>query len=243
MEYNLSSLKTATDKIYQSVKSGIGIVHKNKENIANKITEIEGYHQQQRNLDNEIEGQLNIMYKISMQLQTKKVEIKHVFEKYDPKHSRLEIALESLKHKNIDESLVQQSPESETTNKSSQVEGENIKITGKGDVINSGSTASNEDENKKSKDSQEESKEKLHNDELIKAPVNEKLETLHDFVDIETIKMYRSSFLEHLNKLSSIRDVLEPMITKLLASINNRIYEVKTYQNKLVFEYKTIKEK
>jgi len=55
----------------------------------------------------------------------------------------------------------------------------------------------------------------------------EKLETLHDFVDVETISLYKSSFNEKISNLKSIKEALEPIIAKLLASINQRIFEVK----------------
>ena len=54
-----------------------------------------------------------------------------------------------------------------------------------------------------------------------------KLETLYDFVDIETLALYKSSYNERISSLKSIREVVEPIIDKLLASINQRIFEVK----------------
>ena len=68
MEYNITSLKSATEKLYMTTKNRIGILHKSKESIKIKINELNQYHNQQRALDSEIEGQLNIMYKISMLL-------------------------------------------------------------------------------------------------------------------------------------------------------------------------------
>jgi hypothetical protein len=241
MEYNLSSLKTATEKIYHSVKNGIGLVKKTKQAIATKIDELESYQKQQTTLDSEIEGQLNIMYKINMQLQAKKEEITFTFEKYDANHDRLEAALVLLKSKRIDDSLIHETIASENTNKCKNNDGENVKLSGTGEIINSGSTASNEDENKRSKDSAEESKSTPETDDSCNATNSEKLETLYDFVDIETINMYKGSFKEHLKNLSTIRNALEPMISKLLGSINQRIFEVKKYQDKLVFEYEAIK--
>jgi len=99
MEHNLTSLKGATEKQFMSSKSKIGIVRTIETNIRTKMAELEEYHDQQRTLDTEIEGQLNIMYKISMQLQTKQQEIEYAFEKYNPQHTRLHRALDALKEK------------------------------------------------------------------------------------------------------------------------------------------------
>ena len=54
-----------------------------------------------------------------------------------------------------------------------------------------------------------------------------KLETLHDFVDIEILTAYKNSFSEWISRLKTIRDSIEPIVEKLLASINQRIFEVK----------------
>ena len=113
MEYNLTTLKGVTEKLYMTNKNRIGIVLKSNQNVQKKLEELNNYHNQQRALDTEIEGQLNIMYKISMQLQTKKQDIIAAFEKYNPDIERLDKALETLKSKSIDESLIQQSEESE----------------------------------------------------------------------------------------------------------------------------------
>ena len=84
-----------------------------------------------------------------MQLQTKKQEISYTFEKYQPDHQRLHKALESLKAKNIDESLIQQSDENEyifgafSGNREENKAKNNIEK-----IINSGSTASNEEDDK-----------------------------------------------------------------------------------------------
>lgn len=68
-----------------------------------------------------------------------------------------------------------------------------------------------------------------HDDlEIINRDENRtKLETLYDFVDIETLTLYKSSYNERITSLKSIREVVEPIIEKLLASINQRIFEVK----------------
>ena len=64
--------------------------------------------------------------------------------------------------------------------------------------------------------------------EIIEKEENQtKLETLYDFVDIETLVLYKNSYNEKILSLKSIREVIEPIIEKLLASINQRIFEVK----------------
>ena len=145
MEYNLTSLKGATEKLFMANKNRIGIVHKSKQTIQKKLDELNEYHNQQRTLDSEIEGQLNIMYKISMQLQTKKQDIITVFDKYNPDLDRLQRALDALKLKSIDESLIQQSEENDYIFANLPKE-EESKVTG--NLINSNSTASNEDDGK-----------------------------------------------------------------------------------------------
>ena len=144
MEYNLTSLKGATEKLFMANKNRIGIVHKSKQTIQKKLDELNEYHNQQRTLDSEIEGQLNIMYKISMQLQTKKQDIITVFDKYNPDLDRLQRALDALKLKSIDESLIQQSEENDYI--FANLPKEESKVTG--NLINSNSTASNEDDGK-----------------------------------------------------------------------------------------------
>lgn len=243
MELDLTSLKDATDKILKNVKNGIGIVYKSKQNIANKIDELDTYQKQQRTLDSEIEGQLSIMYKIIMQLQTKQEEINFSFEKYSPTHQRLDDALNALKSRTIDESLIQETTESEDTNKGLTNDGEIVKVSGTANVINSGSTASNDDENKKSKEKNEEAKYDIQTRAVQNAETKDKLDTLHDFVDIATITMYRNSFQESLASLTKLKSLIEPLIRKLLASINSRVVDIKKHQDKLVFEYKTVKEK
>ena len=71
-------------------------------------------------------------------------------------------------------------------------------------------------------------KEEVDDIEIVNVP-NEKskLETLHDFVDIEILILYKNSFNEWITKMKTIRDTIEPIIEKLLASINQKIFEVK----------------
>lgn len=240
MENDLTAIKNGTEKIFHTAKNGIGIVHKTKKAIFDKIVELESYHEKQKELDhliyNEADGQLNNMYKINMQLETKKHELAFVFDTFSPNHERLEAALNVLKSKSIDESLIKQTVESDTTNTQKLDKSQRKRTT-------SESLSSNEDSKKSTKDSQEESKEKTILDTIKHANVDDKWETLYDFVDIETINMSKSSFQEHLKNLSSIRNVLDPMINKLLSLINQKIFDMKKSQDKLVFEYTTIKSK